>query len=66
MTPEVEFAGIFVSTLVPTALAGFALTILARKALGRLGAYHHIWHPALFVFAVHMIVLPSITPFIAR
>ena len=46
MIPEVEFAGIFLSTLVPTAIAAFILTMLVRKLLARLGAYHHVWHPA--------------------
>jgi len=56
MIPEVEFAGIFLSTLVPTAIAAFVLTVLVRKLLGRLGAYHHIWHPALFDAALFLIL----------
>jgi hypothetical protein len=56
MNPEVDFAGIFISTLVPTALIGFILTVLVRKLLGRLGAYHQIWHPALFDAALFLIL----------
>jgi hypothetical protein len=56
MTPEVDFAGIFISTLVPTAVIGFILTVLVRKLLGRLGAYHQIWHPALFDAALFLIL----------
>ena len=56
MTPEVDFAGIFISTLVPTALIGFILTVLVRKLLARLGAYHQIWHPALFDAALFLIL----------
>jgi len=56
MTPEVDFAGIFISTLVPTALIGLILTMLVRKLLGRLGAYHQIWHPALFDAALFLIL----------
>jgi len=56
MTPEVDFAGIFISTLVPTAVIGFILTVLVRKLLGRLGTYRHIWHPALFDAALFLIL----------
>lgn len=56
MTPEVDFAGIFISTLVPTAVIGFILTVLLRKLLGRFGAYRHIWHPALFDAALFLIL----------
>jgi hypothetical protein len=60
MTPEINIAGIFLSTLVPTAIAGFVLTVLVRKLLGRLGAYHHIWHPALFDAALFLILWASV------
>lgn len=56
MTPEIDFAGLFISTLVPTALIGFVLTVLVRKLLGRLGAYRQIWHPALFDAALFLIL----------
>jgi hypothetical protein len=56
MTPEVDFAGIFISTLVPTAVIAFLLTGLVQKLLARLGAYHHVWHPALFDAALFLIL----------
>lgn len=56
MNPELDFSGIFISTLVPTALLGLLLTILVRKLLGRFGAYHQIWHPALFDAALFLIL----------
>ena len=33
-----------------------------RRVAGRFGLLQHVWHPALFVFAVYMIVLSSIGP----
>ena len=56
MIPEVDIAGVFLSTLVPTALLSLFLTWLARKLLGRFGAYRHIWHPALFDAALFLIL----------
>jgi hypothetical protein len=31
-----------------------------RRIASRFGVMRHVWHPALFVFAVYMIVLSSI------
>ncbi len=56
MIPEIDIAGVFLSTLVPTALLGLILTWLIRKLLGRFGAYRHIWHPALFDAALFLIL----------
>lgn len=56
MIPEVDIAGIFISTLVPTALLTLICTIVLRKLLGRIGAYRHIWHPALFDAALFLIL----------
>ncbi len=56
MIPEIDIAGVFLSTLVPTALLSLFLTYLVRKLLGRFGAYRHIWHPALFDAALFLIL----------
>ena len=56
MIPEIDIAGVFLSTLVPTALLSLFLTWLVRKLLGRAGAYRHIWHPALFDAALFLIL----------
>ena len=56
MNPEIDIAGIFLSTLVPTAIAALFATWVLRKLLGAAGAYHHIWHPALFDTALFLIL----------
>jgi len=56
MTPEVDVAGVYISSMVPTALASLAASILLRKLLGRLGAYRRIWHPALFDAALFLVL----------
>lgn len=56
MTPEVDIAGIFVSTMVPTAIAALFATWCLRKLLTAAGAYRHIWHPALFDAALFLIL----------
>jgi protein AaeX len=47
-------------------VAAWFVTIVLRRAADRVGLLRHVWHPALFVFAVYMIVLSSITLIIAR
>ena len=41
------------------------VTIALRRVASRFGV-RYVWHPALFVFAVYMIVLSSITLIVAR
>jgi hypothetical protein len=35
------------------------ITIALRRVASRAGLLQHVWHPALFVFAVYIIVLSS-------
>ena len=56
MNTEIDIAGIFLSTLVPTAIAALFLTWIVRKLLGAAGAYRQIWHPALFDAALFLIL----------
>jgi hypothetical protein len=42
------------------------VTVAARRVADRLGVLRHVWHPALFVFAVYIIVLSSMVLVIAR
>src|SRR3984893_11524140 len=46
--------------------AAWFVTIALRRVASRFGLLRYVWHPALFVFAVYMIVLSSITIIIAR
>ena len=42
------------------------VTIALRRAALRFGLLRHVWHPALFVSAVYMIVLSSFVLAVAR
>ena len=41
-------------------VAAWVVTIALRRFAARFGLLRYVWHPALFVFAVYMIVLSSI------
>jgi hypothetical protein len=40
--------------------------IVLRRVAARIGLLRFVWHPALFVFSIYVIVLSSIVLFIAR
>jgi hypothetical protein len=42
------------------------ITIALRRIATRFGLLRHVWHPALFVFAVYIIVLSSWILIVAR
>jgi protein AaeX len=63
---EIDVFGVYVAPMSLMMVAAWVITIALRRAADRVGLLQHVWHPALFVFAVYMIVLSSITIFIAR
>jgi hypothetical protein len=47
-------------------VAALFVTIGLRWTVARYGLLEHVWHPALFVFALYIIVLSSMVLVIAR
>jgi hypothetical protein len=47
-------------------VVAWLVTIGLRRAANRYGLLRQVWHPSLFVFAVYIIVLSSITLIAAR
>lgn len=56
MIAEFNLGGVFLSTVVATAVLAFVVAALLRKLLGATGFYRHIWHPALFDAAVFVVL----------
>ena len=56
---EVDLFGVYVAPISLTLIGAWFVTIALRRAAGRFGLLRHVWHPALFVFAVYIIVLSS-------
>jgi protein AaeX len=46
-------------------VAAWVVTIGLRRFASRFGLLRYVWHPALFVFAVHIIVLSSMVLLVA-
>ncbi len=63
---EIDLFGVYVAPMSLMMVAAWLVTITLRRVADRFGVLRHVWHPALFVFAIYMIVLSSITLIIAR
>jgi hypothetical protein len=63
---DIDLFGVCVAPMSLLMVAAWFVTITLRRVAARFGLLRHIWHPALFVFAVYMIVLSSTVLLIAR
>jgi hypothetical protein len=57
---EINLFGVYVAPISVILAVAWIITIALRRAAARFGLLSHVWHPALFVFSVYMIVLSSI------
>jgi hypothetical protein len=63
---EIDLFGVYVAPISVMMVAAWIATIALRRVAVRYGLLHYVWHPALFVFAVYIIVLSSWILIIAR
>ena len=63
---DINLLGVYVAPMSLLMVAAWFVTIALRRVAARFGLLRHVWHPALFVFAVYMIVLSSMTLVAAR
>ena len=58
---EIDLFGVYVAPLSLLLIAAWLVTIGLRRLANRFGLLRRVWHPALFVFAIYVIVLASMT-----
>ena len=63
---EINLFGVYVAPVSVIMVAAWFVTIWLRWGAARFGLLRYVWHPALFVFAVYMIVLSSMVLLVAR
>jgi protein AaeX len=63
---EINLFGVYVAPISLLMIVAWLVTIVSRRVADRFGLLRHVWHPALFVFSVYIIVLSSMVLFIAR
>ena len=63
---EINVFGVYVAPISLLLVAAWLVTVAARRVADRFGLLSYVWHPALFVFSVYIIVLSSMVLLIAR
>jgi hypothetical protein len=63
---EIDVFGVYVAPISLLLVVAWVIAIGLRWVVARYGLLNHVWHPALFVFAVYLIVLSSLTLLVAR
>lgn len=63
---EIDLLGVYVAPISLLIVAAWFVTIGLRRIADRFGVMRHVWHPALFEFALYIIVLSSMVLVIAR
>ena len=56
---DIDIFGVYVAPISIMMIGAWLITIVLRRIANRWGLLRHVWHPALFVFAVYIIVLSS-------
>jgi protein AaeX len=63
---EIDLLGVYVAPMSLLIIAAWLVTVALRLVADRFGLLTNVWHPALFMFAVYIIVLSSMTLIVAR
>ena len=56
---DINLFGVYVAPISLMMVGAWLVTIALRRIADRFGLLRYVWHPALFVLAVYVIVLSS-------
>jgi protein AaeX len=63
---EINLFGVYVAPIVPMIVAAWVILIPLRRMADRFGLLRNVWHPALFLFAVYLVLLSAVILLAAR
>ena len=63
---EVDLFGVYIAPMSMMIVAAWVVTIALRWSAARYDLLRYVWHPALLVFAVYVIMLSTIVLIAAR
>lgn len=63
---EIDLLGVYVAPISVLMITAWIVTVGLRRVAARFGLLRHVWHPALLVFDIYIIVLSSMVLLIAR
>jgi hypothetical protein len=58
---EINLLGVYVAPISVIFVIAWVITIALRRAIARFGLLNHVWHPALLVLSVFVMILSAIT-----
>ena len=63
---EIDLFGVYIAPMSVMIVTAWVVTIALRWSAARYDLLRYVWHPALFVFAVYVVVLSTIVLVAAR
>ena len=60
MTYEIDLFGVLVPSFLLWSVVAYVLARAVSKLIARAGLYRHVWHPALFDFALYVCLVTSL------
>jgi len=63
---EIDLFGVYIAPMSVMIVAAWVVTIALRWSAARYDLLRYVWHPALLVFAVYVIMLSTIVLIAAR
>jgi len=63
---EINLFGVYVAPIAPMIVAAWLMLILFRRLADRLGLLRQVWHPALFLYCVYVMLLSVIVLLVGR
>jgi hypothetical protein len=60
MNPEVSFFGVYLPSILASALVAYLVTSLVARGLRAAGFYRYVWHPSLFNVSLFVCLLGAI------
>lgn len=57
---EIDVFGVYVAPIAPLMIVAWLLLWGLRRLAAPFGLFRYVWHPALFVFAIYMILLAGV------
>ena len=59
MKYQLDLFGVLVPSLLLWSVLAYVVARATSKVMGRIGLYRHVWHPALFDFALYVCIVTS-------
>jgi hypothetical protein len=63
---ELNVFGVYVAPIAPMIIVAWLMLIPLRRLADHFGLLRYVWHPALFLFAIYLLLLTGIVLAVGR